>query len=35
MRKDESLAEEFLFEIGPDGRPARYVHHSNPSRRLR
>ena len=34
MRKDESLAEEFLFEIGPDGRSARYVRHSNPSRRL-
>jgi CubicO group peptidase (beta-lactamase class C family) len=35
VRKDDSLAEEFRFEIGPDGRPTRYLRHSNPSRRLR
>ena len=33
--KDESLGEEVVFEMGPDGRPTRLKHHSNYSRRVR
>jgi CubicO group peptidase (beta-lactamase class C family) len=35
VRKDDSLAEEIVFEIGPDGRATSYVRHSNPSKRVR
>jgi CubicO group peptidase (beta-lactamase class C family) len=30
VRKDDSLGEEVVFEIGADGRAARYTRHSNP-----
>ncbi len=33
VRKDETLGETVVFEIGPDGRAVRFVHHSNPSER--
>lgn len=34
VRKDGSLAEPIVFEIGPDGRAIRYWQHNNPSPRL-
>ncbi|MDQ3170120.1 MAG: beta-lactamase family protein, partial [Acidobacteriota bacterium] len=33
VRKDDTLGEPIVFEIGPDGRAVRFVHHSNPSER--
>jgi CubicO group peptidase (beta-lactamase class C family) len=35
IRKDDSLAEEIAFEMGPDGRAARFTRHSNPHERIR
>lgn len=35
IRKDESLGEEIVFEMGPDGRPTRVKHHSNYAPRVR
>ena len=35
IRKDDSLGEEIVFEIGPDGRATRYTQHSNHYRRIR
>jgi CubicO group peptidase (beta-lactamase class C family) len=35
VRKDETLGEEVVFEMGPDGRPLRLRRHSNVSPRLR
>ena len=35
IRKDDSLAEEIVFEIGPDGRATRFTQHSNHYRRIR
>ncbi len=35
VRKDETLGEEIVFEMGPDGRPARVKWHSNYSDRVR
>jgi CubicO group peptidase (beta-lactamase class C family) len=35
VRKDETLGEEIVFEMGPDGRAARYWQHSNPFERVR
>ena len=35
IRKDESLGEEVVFEMGADGRPVRFVRHSNVLRRMR
>jgi len=35
IRKDESLGEEVVFEMGADGRPVRFVRHSNVLRRVR
>ena len=35
VHKDETLGEEVLFEMGPDGRAARFIHHSNISPRIR
>jgi CubicO group peptidase (beta-lactamase class C family) len=35
IRKDESLGEEIVFEMGPDARPARFKHHSNYAPRVR
>jgi CubicO group peptidase (beta-lactamase class C family) len=35
IRKDEALGEPVVFEVGPDGRPARMVWHSNRYRRVR
>lgn len=35
VRKDDTLGEAVVFEIGPDGRATRYWQHSNPSARLR
>lgn len=35
VRKDETLGEELVFEMGPDGKPVRYKHHSNYSPRIR
>jgi CubicO group peptidase (beta-lactamase class C family) len=35
IHKDETLGEEIVFEMGPDGRAARYIQHSNVSPRLR
>jgi CubicO group peptidase (beta-lactamase class C family) len=34
VRKDETLGEEIIFEMGPDGRAARFKQHSNYSTRL-
>ncbi len=34
VRRDDSLAEEVRFEVGADGRAARFWHHSNPSPRV-
>lgn len=33
VRKDETLGETVVFDIGPDGRALRFTHHSNPSER--
>jgi CubicO group peptidase (beta-lactamase class C family) len=33
VRKDGTLAEPIVFEMGPDGRAVRYVQHSNPYER--
>ena len=35
IRKDESLGEEVVFEMAPDGRPTRFKHHSNYAPRVR
>ena len=35
IHKDETLGEEIVFEMGPDGRAARYIHHSNIAPRIR
>jgi Domain of unknown function (DUF3471) len=35
VRKDDTLGEAIVFEIGPEGRATRYWQHSNPSPRLR
>ena len=35
IRKDESLGEEVVFEMGADGRPVRFVRHSNVLRRVK
>jgi len=35
VRKDDSLGEEIVFEMGPDGRATRYTQHSNHYRRVR
>jgi CubicO group peptidase (beta-lactamase class C family) len=35
VHKDETLGEEVLFEMGADGRAARFIHHSNVSPRIR
>ena len=35
VRKDDTLGETVVFEIGPDGRATKYWQHSNPSPRLR
>jgi CubicO group peptidase (beta-lactamase class C family) len=35
IRKDDSLGEEIVFEIGPDGRATQYTQHSNHFRRIR
>ena len=34
IRKDESLGEEIVFEIGPDGKATRFRRHSNYSTRV-
>jgi CubicO group peptidase (beta-lactamase class C family) len=34
VRKDDSLGEEVVFEMGPDGRATRFTRHSNPSPRV-
>ena len=34
-KEDESLGEEFAFEIGADGKATRFVRHSNPMARIR
>jgi hypothetical protein len=35
IRKDESLGEESVFEMGSDGRPTRFTNHSNYLPRVR
>jgi hypothetical protein len=35
IRKDESLGEPIIFELGPDGKAQRYIVHSNPYDRRR
>ena len=35
VRKDGSLGETVIFEMGPDGKAASMTWHSNPSRRIR
>ena len=35
VRKDETLGEEVVFEMGADGRPTRFKRHSNYSARVR
>jgi CubicO group peptidase (beta-lactamase class C family) len=35
IHKDETLGEEIVFEMGPDGHATRYIHHSNISPRIR
>ena len=35
VRKDDTLGEAIVFEIGPDGRATRYWQHSNPSPRVK
>ena len=34
IRKDETLGEEVVFELGPDGKAARFTRHSNFSVRI-
>ncbi|MFZ2493857.1 MAG: serine hydrolase domain-containing protein [Thermoanaerobaculia bacterium] len=34
IRKDNTLGEEYVFELGPDGRATRYTSHSNPYPRM-
>lgn len=33
VRKDDTLGESIVFEVGPDDRARRFIHHSNPSER--
>jgi len=33
VRKDDTLAEPIVFELGPDGKALRYIQHSNPYER--
>lgn len=35
IRKDDSLGEEIVFDIGPDGRATQFTQHSNHYRRIR
>jgi CubicO group peptidase (beta-lactamase class C family) len=35
IRKDETLGEEVVFEMGTDGRAARFTRHSNPHERVK
>ncbi len=35
IRKDDTLGEEVVFEMGPDGRATRFTQHSNHLRRVR
>ena len=35
IRRDDTLGEEILFEMGGDGKPTRMVWHSNNYRRVR
>jgi CubicO group peptidase (beta-lactamase class C family) len=35
VRQDEALGEEFVFEMGPDGRPTRFMRHNNFYARVR
>ena len=35
VRKDDTLGETVVFEVGPDGRATKYWQHSNPSPRVR
>ena len=35
IRKDDSLGEEIVFEIGPDGRATRFTRHGNHFPRVR
>jgi len=35
IRKDETLGEEVVFEMGTDGRAIRFTRHSNPHERLK
>jgi len=35
IRKDETLGEEVVFEMGTDGRAVRFTRHSNPHERIR
>ena len=35
IRDDETLAEEIVFELGPNGEVLRFVQHSNYSERIR
>ena len=35
VRKDDTLGETIVFEVGPDGRATKYWQHSNPSPRVR
>jgi hypothetical protein len=34
VRKDDRLAEELVFQLGPDGRAVRYTQHNNRYERL-
>ena len=35
IREDETLGETVVFEMGPDGRAARFTQHSNVHERMR
>lgn len=35
IREDETLGEAVVFEMGPDGRAARFTQHSNVHERMR
>jgi hypothetical protein len=35
VRKDESLGETVVFDMGPDGTPTRFIRHSNYSQRVK
>jgi hypothetical protein len=35
IRKDETLGEEVVFEMGPDGKASRFTRHSNFSVRVK